>query len=79
MPPSDNDKKGTVKPMLQQPTEGVDMKTALRGNGKGGFQASTTFNGRTYAGEGWNEAEAMSSLRTKVNDAIAEGKFNTQR
>lgn len=68
-----------IKRLLGEATEAVDMKTALRGNGKGGYRASTSFNGVEYVGEGWNEQQAQAVLKTKVNQAIADGKFNTTR
>jgi len=79
MSAADNNKVPSVKRLIGEPTEAVDMKTTLRGNGKGGYLASTTFNGHTYNGEGWNEQQAQSALRSKVNAAIADGKFDTNR
>lgn len=67
-----------IKRLIGEQTQAVDMKTALRGNGKGGFRASTVFNSHEYIGEGWTEQQAQTALRTKVNAAIAAGKFDTQ-
>jgi hypothetical protein len=79
MSAADNDKKPTIKRLIGEPTEAVDMKTTLRGNGKGGYLALTTFNGHTYSGEGWSEQQAQTKLKEKINTAIAEGKFDTNR
>lgn len=79
MSAADNNKVPTVKRLIGEPTEAVDMKTSLRGNGKGGYRAATTFNGVEYFGEGWNEQQAQSALKAKVNSAIAAGKFDTNR
>jgi len=76
---ADNDKRPTVKRLIGESTEAVDMKTTLRGNGKGGYLAATTFNGKSYSGEGWNENQALTQLRGKVEIAINEGKFDTNR
>ena len=77
MSASDNSKPPTIKRLIGEQTEAVDMKTSLRGNGKGGYRAATTFNGVEYVGEGWNEQQAQSTLKAKVNAAIKEGKFDT--
>lgn len=74
-----NNKPPIIKRLLGEPTQAVDMKTSLRGNGKGGYLASTTFNGVTYSAEGWNEGKAQAELKHKVNAAIADGKFDTNR
>lgn len=79
MSAADNDKTPTVKRLFGEKTEAVDMKTTLRGNGKGGYRASTSFNGVEYVGEGWNEQKAQTVLREKVNIAIQNGKFDTNR
>jgi hypothetical protein len=64
---------------MGESTEAVDMKTALRKTDKGGYQASTTFNGTTYKGDGVNEQQAQAALKTIVNKAINAGKFDTNR
>lgn len=79
MSAKDNDKVPVVKRLFGEATEAVDMKSTLRGNGKGGYLASTTFNGVTYNGEGWNEQQAQNALKGVVGAAIAAGKFDTNR
>lgn len=57
----------------------MDFKTALRGNGKGGYRAQTTFNGVEYAGEGKNETSALAEMRSKLQKAIDNNTVNTSR
>lgn len=79
MSAADNDKEPVTHQSFGEETEAVFTHTTVRGNGKGGFVAATSFNGTPYSGEGWNEQQAQSQLREKVNKAIKDKKFITKR